>query len=349
MPKKRKIRRENGTGSVYKRSDAKYRPWVAVAPARYVTDGDKLISIRDVIGHYETAQEAKDALEDYRRHPTTKLSMTWSDLYDEWSELAYRDLSKQMINCYKAAWSKMDPIKDILVRDIRTGQLQAIIDACATMSKSSLDKLRALCNQMMEYAMQNDIIQKNYAKFIRLPKKEKTQKDCFTDLELKKIEQAVGVIPWADVILMMCYTGFRVSEFLQLTPHCYDRSAGTLTGGIKTDAGRNRIVPVHHKIKPLLDVWLAKGGETIICREDGKPMTANYFRKFKYYPVLDAIGVRKLSPHATRHTFATRLATAGARPEDIQALAGHEDYALTANTYIHKDVDALRAAVEKMA
>lgn len=26
-------KRENGAGSVYKRSDAKYRPWVAVAPA----------------------------------------------------------------------------------------------------------------------------------------------------------------------------------------------------------------------------------------------------------------------------------------------------------------------------
>jgi integrase len=77
-------------------------------------------------------------------------------------------------------------------------------------------------------------------------------------------------------------------------------------------------------------------------------MTVRYFRESKYYPALEAVGVRKLSPHATRHTFATRLATAGVRTEDIEALAWHEDYSMTANTYIHKDVDALRRAVESM-
>ena len=345
---RRKIKRENGTGSVYKRSDMKRRPWVAVTPTRYDVDGEKLVAEREIIGYYATAQEAKDALEDYRRHPTTKLNMTWEELYDEWSELHFREISHQMVDCYKAAWTKMLPLRDVLVREIRTGQLQSIVDAHSSLSKSSLEKLRALSNQMMEYAMQNDIIHKNYAKFIRLPKKEKTVKDCFSDLELKKIEQAVGVIPWADAILMMCYTGFRVTEFLTLTPHCYDRQAGTLTGGLKTDAGRDRVVPVHHKIKPLLENWIAKGGDTIICNNDGSPMNANYFRKHKYYPALESIGVRKLSPHATRHTFATRLATAGARPEDIQALAGHEDYSMTANVYIHKDVEALREAVERM-
>lgn len=345
---RRKIKRENGTGSVYKRSDIKRRPWVAVTPARYDVDGDKLVAEREIIGYYVTAQEAKDALEDYRRHPTTKLNMTWEELYDEWSELAYRDLSRQMVSCYKAAWSKMEHLGGILVREIRTGQLQAVIDKHSTMSHSSLNNIKILAGQMMEYAEQNDIIHKNYAQFVRLPKKEKVVKDCFTDLELKKIEQAVGVIPWADVILMMCYTGFRVTEFLTLTPHCYDRQAGTLTGGLKTDAGRDRVVPVHHKIKPLLESWIARGGDTIICKDDGSQMTANYFRNYKYYPALEAIGVRKLSPHATRHTFATRLATAGARPEDIQALAGHEDYSMTANVYIHKNVEALREAVERM-
>ena len=345
---RKKIKRENGTGSVYKRSDMKRRPWVAVTPTRYDVDGEKLVAEREIIGYYATAQEAKDALEDYRRHPTTKINMTWGELYDEWSELHFREISHQMVDCYKAAWNKMKPLKDILVRELRTGHLQGVIDANADLSKSSLDKLRALSNQMMEYAMQNDVIHKNYAQFIRLPKKEKVSKDCFTDLELKKIEQAVGVIPWADVILMMCYTGFRVSEFLELTPHCYDRQAGTLTGGLKTDAGKNRIVPVHHKIRPLLEDWISKGGSTIICKDDGSPMTAKYFRLSKYYPALEAIGVRHLTPHATRHTFATRLATAGARPEDIQALAGHKDFSMTANVYIHKDVDALREAVEKM-
>ena len=78
-------------------------------------------------------------------------------------------------------------------------------------------------------------------------------------------------------------------------------------------------------------------------------MAPNYFRKYKYYPALEAIGVKKLTLHATRHTFATRLSSANARMEDITALIGHEDYSVTANTYIHQDDEELRKAILKMA
>lgn len=90
------------------------------------------------------------------------------------------------------------------------------------------------------------------------------------------------------------------------------------------------------------------GGETIICNEKGKPYKPDGFRRRFYFPALKEIGIRRLTPHATRHTFATRLSAAGARAEDIQALAGHEDYEMTANTYIHQDIATLRRAIEKM-
>ena len=55
-----------------------------------------------------------------------------------------------------------------------------------------------------------------------------------------------------------------------------------------------------------------------------------------------------LTPHSARHTCATRLSKGGARPEDIQKILGHEDYSVTANTYIDQDVTTLRAAMAKM-
>lgn len=171
------------------------------------------------------------------------------------------DTLKQTRDNYDAAWKKLAALSNSTFRELRTAQLQEQIDRIANMSASTLSKVKALLTQLYDYALQNDIIDKNYAKFIRLPKKEKVSKDCFTDLELKKIEQAVDVVPWADVILMMCYTGFRVTEFLTLTPHCYDQQAGTLTGSLKTDAGRNRIDPVHHKIKTILEEWISRGRE----------------------------------------------------------------------------------------
>lgn len=348
---RKSAKRENGTGSVYKRKDLKRRPWVATAPAELVRDdtAGKVLTQQMIIGHYATAQEAKDALDEYRRNPTTKYNITLDELHGEWQEIAYRSISKQTKDNYDACWMKLEPLYKQRFRDIRTAQLQAVIDTYSAMSHSTLSKIKALLTQLYDYAMQNDIVTRNYAKFLVLPKQLKTKKDCFSDLELERIRQAAGTIPFADVILIMCYTGFRISEFLELTPFSYDPALNALRGGKKTDAGRDRVVPVHHAIKPYLDAWIAKGGRTIICTDTGEPYTADTFRRRCYYPALDAIGVRRLSPHATRHTFATRLAAAGARTEDIQALAGHEDYEVTANTYIHQDIRTLRSAIEKMS
>ena len=360
---------------MYKRSDVRTRPWVAVAPARYVTDPEtgKIKAVRERLRSFATAREAKDALEEFRRAPTTKVNITFAGVYEEWSEIAFRTISKQTKDNYTASYAKFSSLYNETFRDLRTGQYQAVIDYYSApfpavkndgspkldntghpvMSKplsfSSLSKMKALLTQLYDYAMQNDIVHKNYATFLTLPKQEKAPKDCFTEQELRQIESAVGSVPHADSILLMCYTGFRIAEFLELQPENYDTTNHALIGGKKTDAGRNRIVPVHQRVQDILDKKLAMGGETIICDEKGRAYTPDSFRRRCYYPALDEIGVRRLTPHATRHTFATRLSAAGARTEDIQALAGHEDYEMTANTYIHQDIATLRRAIEKMS
>ena len=109
---RKSIKRENGTGSVYKRKDLKRRPWVAVAPAELIRDDDagKVNAKQMIIGHYSTAQEAKDALDEYRRNPTAKYNITLAELHGEWKEIAYRSISKQTKDNYDACWIKLEPL-----------------------------------------------------------------------------------------------------------------------------------------------------------------------------------------------------------------------------------------------
>lgn len=114
---------------------------------------------------------------------------------------------------------------------------------------------------------------------------------------------------------------------------------------------KNRVVPIHEKIQPIIEKWAERGCGALYCDESGKPYTRiTTFRKKVWNPVIQALGLPvDLTPHSARHTCGTRLSAAGARPEDIQRILGHEDYSVTANTYINQNMDALRSAMQKMA
>ncbi|GHU93027.1 hypothetical protein FACS1894208_01610 [Clostridia bacterium] len=338
----------NGSGTVYKLSDTRRRrPWVACAPATRDEIGD--LKKRTVIGYYATQPEARAALVEFVKHPVSKPDMTIGELYAEWSAGHYQTISKSMTDGYNACWKRVSVLANEKVRNIRTGQLQALIDCHSELSHSSLNKDKALMSQLMDYAVQNDIIDRNYAAFVRLPRTEQAKKDAFNDIELAKIKKAASAaVQYADLALIMCYTGFRIGEFLTLTRFSYDAAARIFTGGSKTEAGRDRVVPIHQDIIDYVEKWVNRGGDVIFCRHDGNKWADKHFRESAWYPMLENVGVRRLTPHATRHTFATLLSKGGAATSDVQKLIGHADYSTTANIYTHPDLDALRGAIEKI-
>lgn len=148
---------------------------------------------------------------------------------------------------------------------------------------------------------------------------------------------------------MLCYTGFRVSEFLQLTRFSYHpEDGGYLQGGLKTESGRNRIVPVHPKIRPYLMAWLDKGGDTIICGENGKALSSEQYREH-FRQVADRLGAPGITPHWCRHTFATLLHTAKADPLTVKWLLGHSTKSDITAHYTHETICVLKEAIELLA
>jgi len=358
------VKRENGTGSVYKRSDLKNRPWVAVTPKQKIKPAE-------IIGYYATAQEAKDALQEFRKNPTTKLNITLKELYEEWLPLGLKDKSRQLGDSYRAAWNKLQSLYNVKFKELRTGHIQKIIDSLQEerpklnkegkpiekdgkpvmlkpMSHSSLHDIKVLAGLLYKYAIQNDIVNKNYAEFLVLPEKPKGVKECFNDLEMKKIENAIGKVPFADCIYFLCYTGLRITEFLTLTKFSVHEKNGVcaLYGGIKTEAGKTKIVPIHSKIKPILHEWMAKNGETIFCKPDGKPYKAQHFRDTCFYPALEQVGIRRLTPHACRRTMSTMMSKAGVREEDFITIMGHSDYSVDIQSYIYQSAEKLQTSID---
>ncbi len=342
------IRNPNSCGTVYKLQGRRRRPWIARVTTGFSPEGKQ---IWQTIGYFVTKIEGMDALALHRINPVSpKANITLGELYEEWSDVKYKYISKATIDNYKASWKHLSKYENLKFKDLRTAHLQTVIDQCHKngMSRSTLEKIRTVAVMLYNYALENDIINKNYAKFIKLPKIEKVEKKRFSDLEIKKIEGAADTLPWADTILIMIYTGMRISEMLGLTKFNLDLDGGLITGGIKTEAGKNRVIPIHPKILKYIKQHYNKNNDTLICDKNGKKISAKRYRDKMYHPALETLEIRKLTPHACRHTFGSLMAEAGVETTSIQRIIGHSDYSTTANIYTHLEIETLKKAMNKI-
>ena len=147
----------------------------------------------------------------------------------------------------------------------------------------------------------------------------------------------------AKIVLMLLATGMRIGELFDLPLAGYH--GDYVVGGEKTDAGRNRIIPIRPEGKQYFAYFAKQAtGELLLSGYDGQKVPAN-FRRRDFYPLLDRLGIERKTPHATRHTYASRAVKEGLPPEMLQKILGHADYSTTANIYTHIDAQTLVDAV----
>lgn len=349
LEKKKTRRRARGTGTISK--DPRYKnQWRALAPPAIKGTNGKCI------GYFATVKEAQQALENYLNEKRPDLyNATLSDIYKLWSEKHFVTLTDSGRVGYTSAYTDLSDLSSRKMRELKTADFQRCIDTVAAKySRSKCEKVRQLCSQLCKYAMQNDVMDKNYASFLVLPKEEKKEKQIFTAAERQKLWR-YSADKRVRFILFMIYTGFRIGEVSEITPERVHLNEGYIIGGLKTEAGKNRLVPLPPSIPEITDfvrAWLTGAQPSPF----GVPK--NSLRQYWFYPALSDLGMidppvynhksrkneykdPRLTPHAARHTFASLSAAAGMPPETLQKIIGHADYSTTADIYVHKDTAAL--------
>lgn len=350
--KKKNKKRANGAGTVYKVKGRRRKPWAAVA-TRYVN------CIRDSVflGYFATEKEAETALASVDiKNISAEFNSTFEEVYKTWSRIHFRDISSSSVEGYKNAWKHLEPCQKKKMRDIRTDDFQSIIDNLVKKgrSRSSCDKIRILSNKISQLAMERDIINKNYAQFIKLPKEAKKEKEIFSDAEIEILFKNKQNLT-AQIILVFIYTGMRIEELFSMeTTNVYLRER-YMIGGEKTEAGRDRIIPINEKIFPFIESWYNSENMYLLVNSKGGKKNARNFREREFYPFLKEIGILsnedkkpRLTPHSTRHTFSSKMVKAGARPELLQKIIGHANYETTIDTYTHfneEDIKELTSQV----
>lgn len=138
------------------------------------------------------------------------------------------------------------------------------------------------------------------------------------------------------MILILLYTGLRIGELLNLRRQDINRrSSYLIVRHAKTKAGEGRIIPIHHRITPIIEQ----------LHTSDYLFTVSYttFRKH-FQNIMKQLNC-KHTIHDTRHTFASLLDSV-APPNALRSLLGHKQGDITTRVYTHKTIRELRKTVE---
>ena len=197
-------------------------------------------------------------------------------------------------------------------------------------------------------AMEMDIISKDYSEFIKLPRhKPKIERKVFTDEEIALLWKNVNELEYADVILILIYTGMRINELLKLHKSNVDLEQNVIIGGSKTEAGKNRIIPIHPKIIPLVIKRMENKTEYLIPnRRKSNYYEYNNFRTKEFMTIMKQLGMEH-TIHDTRHTFATMISDVSDNESAITGIIGHTNINMT-KKYTHTSIEKMRKEMEKI-
>jgi integrase len=329
-PQRKALKRANGTGTVYKLQGRRTRPWVAAKG-------------KTIIGYYDKKTAALDALARLQGRSIDEIyNWTFKQVYEAWKDEHFRDIGAKGIESYERAYDVFEPLHDRKFRELRTADYQIVIDKYSDKSHSLLSKFKQLATQMSQWGIRQELITTNFASFIKLPENVKKEKEIFSEEDIQKLEADGSQA--AKLTLMMAYTGMRIGELFGLRTENVHETY--VIGGEKTEAGRNRIIPIRSEGRKYFAEFKERAkGELLISGYSGQKVIAN-FRKRDYYPLLERLGISKKTPHATRHTFASWAVANNIKPELLQKMLGHADYSTTANIYEHFDIDQLVNAID---
>ena len=350
------MRLPNGYGSVIKLSGKRRNPYLVRKTAgwHYDKEKDKQVQEYLIIGYAPTKADGLQMLADYNKNPfnISASKITFQELFEKWSKCKFPTISQSNKNGYNASYSLCGTLYNQAFKEIKLANLQHVVDNCGK-NYPTLRKLKVLFGQMYEYAMKNDICNKDYSEFVDIVKYKdrnpnKRDRNKFTKEDIDRLWEQKDD-KYYQIVLMLIYTGVRISELLELkkenvflNEQYFDVLSSKTENGI-------RKVPIADKILPFFKAWYNDtDSKYLLHTENGEPFKyRNYYDSY-FSPLMENLGLEQ-TPHCCRHTCISMLAEAKVDQTTIKKIVGHSGaMTLTEKVYTHLDVKELINAINKI-
>ena len=324
-----------GTVSIIDRKSRRRKPYRVQVFVEWTDEGKP---IKKTVGYARTRAEGKQMLAKYHDEPfdLDMNNVTFEYLFDKWYE--YKKTTRigdKAKKKYLSIRKKYDIIENKAFNDITRSDLQMVVDESGV-NADYQSRILNLYRQMYKFAKGNNIkVGNDVSMFVNIPEREEsTMHKPFTDDEINLL--------WAnrndviDLVLIDIYTGVRPGELLVIS-EIHDNYFVT---GLKTESGKNRVVPLNHKIKDIFHSSVEKGLLKKYKTSD------NLYQAWK--KEFERLGIGSHTPYDCRHTFATLMDRAKADEHSIKLIMGHRINDLTKRVYTHKLIEDLITEINKI-
>lgn len=355
-PKKssKKYKLPNGFGRITRIKSKKLRkPYRAMVSTEKTNNGIKA----KILGYYETYNDAYCALVEYNKNPfELDTNMTLLDLYEVWSEKYFKKLnSDSSERTITSAWKYLSPLYYMLIRDIKSYHLKSCILE-ADCSNNTKNRMKSVLNLMFDYALEYELVDKNSARNfslsenIDIDEKEFPAHVALKDYELEELWKSDD--RWAKVALIQCYSGWRPQELGNIMLKDVDIVNWTFKGGMKTKAGKDRIVPIWSGIRDLVleeyNYSKSKGFDRLFCCDDGISHKDNNILTYDKYRHRFQNIMPNHKAHDGRKTFVTLCKKYKVDEYAIKYMVGHAIRDITEETYTERENSWLANEIEKI-
>lgn len=322
--------------------------------------------------YFATYNEAYAALVEYNKNPyDLSSSITVSELYAKWSKEYFKTLkSLSSERTITAAWKYCSSVYNMRASDLRARHIKGCMEEGTAIIKgeekhptpSVKSRIKSVFNLMLDYALEYEIVDRNYARTFEISKdiireRENAKRGHipFSDEEIRKLWDNVDKVDYVDVLLIQCYSGWRPQELGLIELKNVDLESGTMIGGIKTEAGTNRVVPIHSKIQGLVkkryDEAVRLGSKYLINCSEGKNSTTLSYDKYsgRFIKIRERLGLNpEHRPHDGRMHFVTQAKKCGVDEYAIKYIVGHAINDVTEKVYTKREIDWLKSEIEKI-
>ena len=304
----------------------------------------------------EAIKSAQQLEDKYSRVNIEMQAVTFADYYQNWFSIykensSLSDITKSRYRTFSKTIA--DYFKDTKLVDIKRSTYQKFINWYGVNHAfSSVSKLNGAIRACVSYAIDDDVITKDFTHNVQLVYNEdnQTKVEYLTNKEIKSLKQAVVTNlshynTSRYMILTAIYTGMRKSEIQALTWNDIDFLHSTIAINKSWDDAKKafkttktessqRTIKVNRQLLNRLSELKANNTTMVFQNVLGTIPTSNALNKC-LRSIMSDIGIDKqgFHFHSLRHVHVAYLLSKGVDIYAISKRLGHSNITITLNTY----------------